>query len=161
MTLGDRIVVMKDGRVQQVDTPLGIYQRPANTFVATFVGSPPMNLVRGRLTAGAFVSESHGLRLPLPSDALPPAMTDGQLLILGLRPEALLLRPRGQGNFTARVVEVEPLGSETLLTLDAAGVPLTVRIDGLVLVARGEDLEFTVPASGWHWFDGSTETRLG
>ena len=160
MTLGDRIVVMKDGRVQQVDTPLGIYQRPANTFVATFVGSPPMNLVRGRLSAGAFLSESPGLRLPLPADAPRPAGAEGQVVILGLRPEALQLRAKGQGAFAARVEEVEPLGSETLLTLDAAGVALTVRTDGLVLVSRGEELEFAVPASGWHWFDGASETRL-
>lgn len=96
----------------------------------------------------------------LEADAPRPAVADGQVVILGLRPEALLLRGKGQGAFTARVEEVVPLGSETLLTLDAARVALTVRIDGLVVVSRGEAMEFAVPASGWHWFDGTSETRL-
>ncbi len=159
MTLGDRIVVMKDGRVQQVDAPLAIYQRPVNTFVATFIGSPPMNLVRGRLEAAAFVGEAHGFRLPLAAGHR-PARPDGHPVVLGIRPEAFTLREAGQGQLVARVGEVEPLGSETILTLDAAGVPLTARLDGIAAIRRGATIELALPAEALHWFDGATEARV-
>ena len=160
MTLGDRIVVMQDGRVQQVDAPLAIYQRPVNTFVATFIGSPPMNMVRGRLERDAFVGETPGFRLPLGPGSHRPPVTVGQPVVLGVRPESFTLQPAGQGGIVAQVGEVEPLGSETILTLDAAGVPLTARLEGVAPVRRGATIELAVPPGALHWFDGATEARL-
>ncbi len=160
MTLGDRIVVMKDGRVQQVDAPLAIYQRPVNSFVATFIGSPPMNLVRGRLEEAAFVGEAHGFRLPLAAAGHRPARPAGHPMVLGVRPEHFTLCGAGQGEIVAQVGEVEPLGSETILTLDAAGVPLTARLDGIAAVRRGATIELAVPPEALHWFDGVTEARV-
>ncbi len=153
MTLGDRIVVMKDGHVQQVDTPLGIYRAPANTFVATFVGSPPMNLVRGAISGGMFTATAGTLRIPVPQRVSGPA-------ILGLRPEALHLRPAGEGDFTARIDEIEPLGSETLLTVEAGGSTLTARVDGGTTVRRGDQTGLAVAPEGVHCFAGDTELRL-
>ncbi|MEO8138023.1 MAG: sn-glycerol-3-phosphate ABC transporter ATP-binding protein UgpC [Gemmatimonadota bacterium] len=153
MTLGDRIVVMKDGLVQQVDTPLGIYRAPANTFVATFVGSPPMNLVPGRISAGRFTASTGSLSFPVSQLATVPT-------ILGVRSEALHLCPTGQGNFTARIDEIEPIGSETMLTVDAGGTLLTVRVDGGTMVQRGDQTGLAVAPEALHWFAGDTERRL-
>jgi multiple sugar transport system ATP-binding protein len=159
MTLGDRIVVMRDGRAQQVDTPLALYRRPANTFVATFLGTPPMNLVRGmRAPDGpaAFQAERPGFRLPLGTVALPV----GQRVILGVRPEDLRLGAAGGSGVPTRVQEIEPLGNETLVTLDASGVPLTARIDGTATLERGATVTLSVAPEALHWFDGERETRL-
>jgi multiple sugar transport system ATP-binding protein len=93
MTLGDRIAVMKGGVVQQLGTPDDIYDRPANTFVATFIGSPTMNLVRGRQHGGSF--EMLGQSLPLAGPA--EAALAGQELLLGVRPEHLLLDDASPG----------------------------------------------------------------
>ena len=153
MTLGDRIVVMKDGLVQQVDTPLGIYRAPANTFVATFVGSPPMNLVPGRISGGRFTAAAGSLSFPVSQLATGPA-------ILGVRSEALHLCPEGQGDFTARIDEIEPIGSETMLAVDAGGTVLTVRVDGGTMVRRGDQTGLTVAPEALHWFAGDTERRL-
>ncbi len=153
MTLGDRIVVMKDGHVQQVDTPLGIYRAPANTFVATFVGSPPMNLVPGTITAGIFAAATGSFTLPVPQQA-------GASVILGLRPEALHPSPAGAGGFTARIEEVEPLGSETMLTVDAGGTALIARVDGGTTVRRGDQISLVVAPEGLHCFAGDSELRL-
>jgi multiple sugar transport system ATP-binding protein len=159
MTLGDRIVVMRDGRVQQLDTPLALYRRPANTFVATFLGTPPMNLVRGmRAPDGppAFQAEQPGFRLPLGTIALPV----GQRVILGIRPEDLRLGGASGSGVSARVQEIEPLGNETLVSLDASGVPLTARIDGAATLERGATVTVSVAPEALHWFDGERETRL-
>jgi multiple sugar transport system ATP-binding protein len=158
MTLGDRIVVMKDGKVQQVDAPLVLYRRPANTFVAAFVGSPPMNLIRGRVTPdrSTFAADQTGFQVPLTKGLAPPPGP----VILGVRPESLRLVPQAQGDFTARIQEVEPLGNETLVTLDAAGLGLTARIDARDPIHREQITGCAAAPDALHWFDGQTETRL-
>ncbi|MFN8650805.1 MAG: sn-glycerol-3-phosphate ABC transporter ATP-binding protein UgpC [Gemmatimonadales bacterium] len=154
MTLGDRIVVMQEGRVQQVDTPLELYRRPANTFVATFVGSPPMNLVPGSVTPdGAFRARDGALSLPLPGNAKPAALAAGRQVTLGIRPEALGVG--GGSGVPASIVEIEPLGNETLVSLDAGGVTLTARLDGGASCRRGEQVGLAFPADQLHWFDES------
>ena len=84
MTLGQRVAVMRDGRIQQVDTPKALYARPANLFVASFIGSPAMNLVEARLDGAAV--EFGGHRIPLPPEHLPEATSER--IVLGIRPEA-------------------------------------------------------------------------
>jgi multiple sugar transport system ATP-binding protein len=113
MTLSDRLVVMRDGRVQQIGTPLAVYNAPANTFVARFLGSPPINLVAGSLAGGAdgprFVAD--GLDLPLPRDRAWNAMAGDGALQLGVRPEDVAVTLGGEDGAPAEVEVVEPMGS--------------------------------------------------
>jgi multiple sugar transport system ATP-binding protein len=160
MTLGDRIVVMRDGRVQQTDAPLALYRQPANTFVATFLGTPPMNLLRGTVTAGeapAFQADGGGLRLPLAGG---PHPASGRPVIVGIRPEDFRLGASAAAGVSAWVAEVEPLGNETLVSLDADGVALTARLDGAAVVRRGDPVTLTVAPESLHWFDAKSENRL-
>src|SRR5207248_10232094 len=135
MTLGDRVVVMKDGMVQQEGAPLALYQRPANRFVAGFIGSPAMNFLPVTLewTEHALWAHAPGVRV-----RVPPAKTEslrqhtGQRVILGLRPETL--RPASAGAsgdyaFDATIEVVEPLGSEILLDTRVGESPVVARVD--------------------------------
>ncbi len=157
MTLADRIAVMKGGLIQQLDTPEGIYGRPANTFVAGFLGSPPINLVPGDVGPdGAFARGA--LRLPLPpgSGAAP-----GRAVILGLRPEDVAAPGPGLATLEARVDLVSPLGSETLLEVVAPGdVALTLRVAKEWRARPGETIAFGVDPARLHLFDAATEMRL-
>src|SRR5213079_1972723 len=134
MTLGDRVVVMKDGWIQQVGEPLELYGRPANKFVAGFIGSPSMNFLDVKVADanGALWAEAHGLRVKVP-----PAHTSrlmpykGQQVTLGVRPEDLQLASGSDPSeyvFDAVVDVVEPLGSEILLDLRAANSTIVARV---------------------------------
>ena len=113
MTLADRVVVLRDGRIEQVGTPLDLYDHPANQFVAQFIGTPQMNIVAA--SDATELLQATGLTLP-PGGAI------------GLRPEHLHLRPSGQGQVQARVEMIEALGAETLVYVSTAtGVQLVVR----------------------------------
>ncbi len=113
MTMADRIVVMRDGRISQVGAPLELYDQPANTFVAGFIGSPSMNLLTGivRKTDGKCLIECEGETFPAPDH---PGLGEGQRVVYGIRPEHLELDDTG---IAARVVVVEPTGSETHVVL--------------------------------------------
>ena len=112
MTMADKIVVMQEGRIEQVGLPLELYDHPSNIFVATFIGSPAMNLIQGTARRdGAPGVEAHGHRLPI---AAASGAADGQSVIYGIRPEHLDLADDG---FPARVAVVEPTGPETLVFL--------------------------------------------
>src|SRR5438132_11565774 len=119
MTLGDRVVIMRDGRVQQIGTPLQVYGKPANKFVAGFIGAPAMNFidVTVRSEAGAVSVESEGLRLTVgASDAPALGAHTGRRVILVMRPEHLVLGDGASGlGFDARVEVVQQLGPEILL----------------------------------------------
>jgi multiple sugar transport system ATP-binding protein len=121
MTMADRIVVMQDGRVEQVGAPLELYDRPANLFVATFIGSPAMNLIEGQITGEGFGTAS-GLNLPLSSA---PAGEAGEAALYGIRPEHFALSTAGEGGLPVEVVVVEPTGSETQVVASLAGQSLT------------------------------------
>ncbi len=112
MTMADQIVVMHDGIIEQIGSPLSLYDKPANKFVAGFIGSPAMNFIKGTYRAGAqaTIETTTGERLPLPE--LKQAMTDGQPIEFGIRPEHLDIADDGLG---VEVVVVEPTGSETLV----------------------------------------------
>jgi ABC-type sugar transport system ATPase subunit len=133
MTLGDRIVVMNAGRIQQVDTPEGIYHRPANVFVASFVGSPPMNLLPAIYSRGRLVVGSQGM-------AAPPALMQhlGEAdtrLTLGVRPEAFAPDAIGSASHLAAEIEAETaesLGSETLVHAHLGDHDVVVRLPGVV-----------------------------
>src|SRR5688572_3743592 len=127
MTLGTRVVVMKDGLVQQVGEPLELYGRPANKFVAGFIGSPAMNFVDVAISGDAHWAEAQGLRVRVPA-AFAGKVQAGQRVTLGVRPEALrLANGIDEHSFATAVDVVEPLGNEILLNFRAGGVPMVAR----------------------------------
>ncbi len=135
MALADRIGVMDRGRLLQVGTPIEIYRRPRNTFVATFIGSPPMNLLHCRFQqaeAVLILGDGQALALGERAEALRQAFRDGEKLWLGIRPEHLsLAEGPGPTHLAARVYAVEPLGVETLITVqvDAGRIALRLSTD--------------------------------
>jgi multiple sugar transport system ATP-binding protein len=153
MTLGDRIAVMRAGRLEQLGTPREVYTRPATSFVAGFLGSPPMNLVA--LGAGAGALGTRMLSLPRREAAHARAHT------AGIRPEHVRLSgaPRASASSSdtisvaATVVASEPLGAETQLLVDAGGDTVRVRVPGLDAPPRGGSVSLTFEPSDIHWFD--------
>ncbi|HUG28175.1 MAG TPA: TOBE domain-containing protein, partial [Gemmatimonadales bacterium] len=161
MTLGDRIVVMHAGRVQQIGTPLDIYDRPAHLFVAGFLGSPPMNQVTGRLVRSEglrFEAAAGGLTLAIPDDQGPSRLPDGPV-VLGVRPEAIRAQP-GVPGFEGRVESVEPLGYESFVTVHAGNVPITLRVDPGVTPPVESTLACSILPGGCHWFALESGERL-
>ena len=165
MTLGDRIVVMNAGRVQQLGPPLEVYDRPANTFVAGVLGSPPMNQIAGRIVRrdGAwFESKAGEFRLRLNEEDV-PVMEHMDAVILGIRPEAIRLEGASNASasmtFDATVEEVEPLGHESLVTVRSGDVPLTWRSDAAQPLQVHQAIRCVVSHRGCHWFDGETGER--
>ena len=145
MTLADRIVVMDAGLIQQVGTPMELYDRPANRFVAGFIGSPSMNVVEGEPTHGA-------LRL---ADGTPWPAPPGTVA-LGIRPEHLSLEPTGAPGVAAELQVIERLGSDTNLFCEAPGVgPLLARAHGDVGLAPGAVVTLSPDPARLHPFDAS------
>ena len=162
MTLGDRIVVMNEGRVQQADTPAAIYARPHNTFVAAFMGSPPMNLMRGSLDDGAWGADRRFRLAADPAVEIPVGgaggggAVAGRPLVLGVRPEHLEVTAGAAGGadaFVAVVDLVEPLGHEALVHLRAGDVELTARVAGGGGLRMGEPAAVRVDPAHVHLFD--------
>jgi len=166
MTMGDRIVIMKDGSMQQVGEPLGVYERPANQFVAGFIGSPAMNFLRVGVAAGAggMVLEGPGFRLPVPPEHAPRVEPfRGQHLTLGIRPEDL--RPAGPGDPAESTIEapitvVEPLGSDQFLELDLTGTPVIARLDAHLRVRAHDRIRLVAAPGKVHLFDPATERAI-
>ncbi len=154
MTLADRIVVMHDGHIEQIGTPLELYDEPANTFVAGFIGSPAMNMIKG--TISGQVLKTPGGELLLPTAAV--SGLDGRSLIVGIRPEHFRLGPNG---IAAKVVTVEPTGSETLVNMRLAGQEVVGLFRERVRVAAGDTLHLLPDAEAIHLFDATTEERIG
>ena len=162
MTLGDRIVLMHEGRVQQVGAPLEIYQHPANLFVAGFLGSPHMNQIPGSVgqSEGLWFTGTDGaLRIRLREAAVPPAVAD-RPVVLGVRPEAVQLSGSGAG-FAATVEEIEPLGHESLVTVRAGTTAITLRTQADPGVQVGQEVRCELAPGALHWFDPATGVRLG
>jgi multiple sugar transport system ATP-binding protein len=160
MTMADRIVVMHDGRIEQIGSPLELYDHPDNLFVAQFIGSPAMNVIDGTLArdgARAFVESGDGLRWPLEGG---PG-SDGQAVAYGVRPEHLLLTSAGAaGAVPAEVIVVEPTGAETELLLQAGAAQITLILHGRTAVAPGERIGLAVEPGAVHLFDRGTGARL-
>jgi multiple sugar transport system ATP-binding protein len=160
MTMADRIVVMHDGRIEQIGTPLALYDRPDNLFVAQFIGSPAMNVVNGtlrRVNGSAYVEAPGGLRWPLAQGA----GTDGQAVAYGIRPEHLSLAGAGSaGAVPAEVTVVEPTGAETELLLKAGEAPIVLVSHGRPNVNPGDRIGLAVDPAMVHVFDQKTGARL-
>ena len=154
MTLAQRMIVMNAGRIEQIGTPDAVYHRPATTFVAGFIGSPPMNLVPGRAEGLRFVVGTQALPLPA------PAPREGEL-ILGVRPEHASLAASGGPGWQLRVEVVEMLGAERLVYCRAGDVLFTVRIDATLAAPQpGETATLQVTPDALHWFDAASEQRI-
>ena len=160
MTMGHRIAVLYQGRLQQVGTPLEIYRDPANVFVAQFIGSPPMNLLPAEVV-GPGLLQVAGKKFSLPPalEAL-VAGRQGQPLTGGLRPEHLRLAPAANRNLAAEVSHVEALGNEQLLTCRLLEGHQLVHVrSGPDQEARvGETVHLEVEQAGWRLFDGAGES---
>ncbi len=175
MTMGHRIAVMSEGRLQQVAAPEDLYARPANAFVAHFLGSPGMNLVEGMLVEGGAADGEAGaengtlyVAFPGASVPLPAAVADrvrgsGPDVVLGVRPEALRLSP--DGAIAATVIIVELLGAEThVICHTETGARIIVRQSAAAAKPKlGEAVRIAVDgdAAAYHLFDASTGERLG
>ena len=156
MTMADRIVVMRDGIVEQVGTPLDLYDNPQNIFVAGFIGSPSMNFVHGRLRVNghaAFESDG-GFVLPI---ANPPANSDGRPLICGVRPEHLSLAGDG---VSAEIVVIEPTGSETQVVARHGGRDITCLFRERITAKPGDSIGLSANPALVHLFDPDTGKRL-
>jgi multiple sugar transport system ATP-binding protein len=159
MTLGDRVVVMKDGWVQQVGEPLELYGKPANKFVASFIGSPAMNFVDVMITdlGGALWADAEGLRLKVPSQLVERTRAHaGKRLTLGVRPEALHLAngaDLADYSFATAVDVVEPLGNEILVNFRAGGAAMVARVDPAVRVKAHESIRVALDPERVHFFD--------
>jgi multiple sugar transport system ATP-binding protein len=157
LTLADRIAVMRDRRIQQLGSPSEIYLRPANRFVATFVGSPAMSFLSGHFSAGpAF--QGGGVRIDLgayPFADKPPA--DGARIDVGIRPEHVVLAPKNPAAFDARVELVEPMGSDLLAWTRIGDFAVTVRLPAETAVAPGDTLPLAFPPGRLNVFDSGGE----
>jgi multiple sugar transport system ATP-binding protein len=160
MTLGQRIVVFDQGEIQQIDTPMNLYTRPRNVFVAGFLGSPAMNFLRGALRRdGGWVLDTTGMHLPL--DGAPARLEAhaGKPLVVGIRPEDLKPVP-GPAALHARLEVVEPIGNEVFLNLDCNGAPLVVRTSPHALPEPGSMLNLAYAPSALHVFDAQSGQRI-
>jgi sn-glycerol 3-phosphate transport system ATP-binding protein len=152
MTLAERMIVMNAGRIEQIGTPEEVYGRPQTTFVAGFIGSPPMNLLAGTAEGARFMVGEHTLALPA------PAPRTGALL-LGLRPEHAQVVEHDGWPFEVELIEM--LGAERLVYGRLGGSAFTLRIDGTLVPPRtGQVLQLAAPVARLHWFDPATGQRV-
>ncbi|MCZ6625928.1 MAG: sn-glycerol-3-phosphate ABC transporter ATP-binding protein UgpC [Deltaproteobacteria bacterium] len=152
MTLGDKIIVLNQGRIQQIAPPSTIYHKPVNTFVARFVGSPPMNLIEGILEDRGLLkigSRSINFSKQIQEDNRP---SKGEPLTLGIRPEDLLLTDPEKSLISGVVELVEDLGSDQFLHLRSENIRLIARIPTDVLVQSGEEVHLTAKPERLHLF---------
>ncbi|WP_435388369.1 ABC transporter ATP-binding protein [Laspinema olomoucense] len=160
MTMGDRIAVMNAGQIQQIAAPLELYHRPANLFVAEFIGSPPMNFIPVQFKAPLSIAHD-SFRFTLPEywgTALQGY--DGRSLILGIRPEHLSVSPAATKNMKVKVDLVEALGSETYIVGTLQGhdlpKPIQARIEPDWMVHPGEEIWLAIALEKIHLFDRET-----
>lgn len=172
MTMGTRIVVMKDGVVQQVDTPERVYNLPANMFVAGFIGVPPMNFVQGKIEAedsGKLVFHTKRLRLPIPDEtarALRAADVGLRQTVLGIRPEHLGLGegakpPASEAVFAGTVDVAELMGADRYLYVNTGEQLFTVRTDARIKAAPGERVEVVADMGCALFFHPESGERIG
>jgi multiple sugar transport system ATP-binding protein len=160
MTMGSRIVVMRDGVIQQVDTPLNLYDYPKTKFVAGFIGSPSMNFLTATVRNGQF---QVGQDMVAADGRLAQSMRaqEGKQVWMGIRPENIEINSSGaQGDLRGKVLVVEPLGAQTDLIIDVGGQTLTAKLEGHVRVNPGDDVALTLDRTRLHAFDYQSEDAL-
>jgi multiple sugar transport system ATP-binding protein len=156
MTMADKIVVMHDGVVEQMGAPLDLYDKPANQFVAGFIGSPAMNFLRGKiaLNGSAFVETNNGEHLPLGAI---PSGSAGRDVVYGIRPEHIEI---GEGGLPAEVVVVEPTGSETQVVARMGGQEVIAVFRERQLIKPGDRIPLRPRAAAAHLFAQDTGNRI-
>ena len=169
MTLGTRIVVMKDGVVQQVDTPQNLYNAPCNLFVAGFIGSPQMNFLDAKITkeGSTVFATIDDAKLEIPA-AKAKALEDqgyvGKTVVMGIRPEhlndAAIDEHPTDNKITAKIRVYELLGAEVYLYFDFGGTQMTARVDPKTSAKMGEETTFTLDMNMAHFFDKETELTI-
>jgi sn-glycerol 3-phosphate transport system ATP-binding protein len=159
MTLADRLVVMNKGTIEQIGTPEDIYERPASTYVAGFIGSPAMNLLPGRLSDDrrSVILES-GPQVTLPGPAA--NLSAGTLVQLGFRPEQASLTAPGRGTIEARFDFVEELGAGRVYHLRIEDIPVSVHSEAKLKLAEGSAIGLDLGHQKLHLFDGQTGRRV-
>ncbi len=166
MTLADQIVVLKDGVIQQIGTPVEIYEKPANRFVAGFFGTPSMNFLEADLTqgAGSASARGNGFEIPVPLANVPslrPAAAAVDRVVVGIRPERLSLAKSGdEVSLRGEVAMREVLGAEVVLHVESAAGPLTVRTDAGAAPRPGDSVQVWLDPKSIHLFDRASEERL-
>jgi multiple sugar transport system ATP-binding protein len=168
MTMGDRIVVMKDGIIQQIDTPQALYERPGNKFVAGFLGSPQMNFIDAVLRKGNsyYVEFAGGARIDIPAAKVTNDLAKyvDKDVIMGIRPEAIhddemFLSTATTGIVNANVEITEMMGAETFLYLNCAGVSLTARVDPRSTAKSGDNIKIALDPNKIHLFDKDADNN--
>ena len=157
--MADRIVVMNAGRIEQIGTPLELYDTPANLFVADFIGSPSMNVIRGTLSladGGPVVETPCGTRLAVSN---PGSGREGQAVAFGIRPEHMVLAPQGSG-IPAVVGVVEPTGVNIQVDATMAGTPVCVMFTERHLLRPGTAIRLACMPDKIHLFDADSGLRL-
>ena len=156
MTMADRVVVMNSGRIEQVAAPIELYERPANKFVANFIGSPSMNFFDVSISQGAVFLEDQ--RLPLPAETA-ARIGDRDKVVFGIRPEHMRQSDH-TGALTLVADTLEPLGAHTLILGHVGEAPITAQVDPRFLVKEGESCTVTLDMGEAHFFDPDNEQRL-
>ncbi len=168
LTLGDRIVVMKNGKILQISDPVNIYENPSNKFVAGFIGSPPMNFLSGTIAAqnGNYFFQDRGIKLRLlPQHHAKIAPFRGKPVLFGIRPEDIYDKifaqdARPEFTITATVDMVEPMGSEIYLYLNAGNNAFVARVSNQDTATVNQDLQVVFDMSKAHFFDPQTEEAI-
>ena len=166
MTMGDRMAVMSKGELQQVGTPLEVYEQPANLFVASFIGTPPMNFVPATLTDGGATVTASGFKMPVPEPFRAAAAgREGAKAVLGIRPENVREASRDGGGETVRVTAkaelVELLGHEVIVQGRVGDELIVAKVDPHRSPQIGSTIDLVIEAGAAHLFDAATEKRLG
>jgi ABC-type sugar transport system ATPase subunit len=161
MTMADKIVVLNAGLIEQVGSPLELYHRPNNTFVAGFIGSPKMNFIKSKASPGKggkiSVELPGGSKISI--DGGGKSVSPGQAVTLGIRPEHLAVGGKAAVNLNATVRLAEYLGSETMFYVTLGdGSEMSVKADGLAMARAGEKLAIGLPAAACHLFDEAGQT---
>ena len=165
MTLGTRIVVLNQGVIQQIGTPAEIYERPANLFVADFMGSPPMNLIPGHFTLEGetgtlhFGDGKHAQRVPVPRKLLRDTYAS-RPIIAGIRPEAFMPATPGNSPLTLRAELVENAGSDTFASFQLGGKQITARLPGRMRLESGQEANLAIDTEILSIFDPDTGLRV-
>ncbi len=166
MTMGDRIAVMSKGELQQVGTPLEVYDRPANLFVASFIGTPPMSFIPATLADGGATVTASGFKMPVPQEFRAAAAgRDGTKVVLGIRPENIREASREGGGatvpVTVKVELAESLGHEVIVHGRIGDELVVAKVDSHRSPQIGDTIPLVIEADAAHLFDATTEKRLG
>ena len=157
MTLGDRVCIMREGRIQQIARPIDVYDHPANRFVASFIGSPEMNIIEGELD-GIGVFRSSELGFPIPPGYFPEAKAASRVAF-GIRPEHLALRAPG-GSASGRIIMIERLGAQMQVAIDSGGIRLSALISRNEALKIGDVVGLTADGARLHMFDAQSGVSL-